>query len=149
MIEILERLAADALPAFAAFAMAALTWALTQGALFLRRKTDSEVAQYGAGALERLDAVVRDAVGATVLQREVTIALADGRLSSDELAHLADVARDEVRGLLGPSGVEALAKVVDRDAVELLIAAKVRAAIESRLGGGMLLEAVVETEGAK
>lgn len=134
MTEALETFWATLAPALAGLLGTLLSLALYRAQQALAAMRDSQVATYASGVLKRLDEAARDAVGDAALSQELSRRLADGRLTRQETAELIEIARSRAEEYLGPKGLRELERIVDVDGVQLLIAGKVRAWIERRLG---------------
>jgi hypothetical protein len=124
----LDELISQVLLAIVPVALAAITYASAALARYLRARTDSE---YWTGVVNRLDRATHDVVAE--LEQTVVSGLRkaseDGRITPEEARRIREEATGKILEYLGPKGVATAERIMDRDALEAIVRAKIEAAV--------------------
>jgi hypothetical protein len=114
--------------------LALLTYGCLVATRWLRARTESEYLQ---GVLDRLDEAVVDVVAELeqTLVADLRAAGADGKIDAGEIAAIRERATAGVLDYLGPKGLKMAERVLDREALERVITAKIERAVLEMKGG--------------
>ena len=117
---------AQALQIVAPLLLTVLTYAVHAAAKWLKTKTDNEALR---GMIDRLDEAVIDAVHSVeqTMVDDIRAATADGVVTKDEADAIKAHAVAAVLDYMGSKGMAQLEKVIDREAIEKMIATKIEA----------------------
>jgi hypothetical protein len=127
-------LAGKAAVTIAPVLLALLSYACLVATRWLRARTESEYLQ---GVLDRLDEAVVDVVAELeqTLVADLRAAGADGKIDASEIAAIRERATESVLAYLGPKGLRMAERVLDREALERIVTAKIERAVLEMKGG--------------
>lgn len=129
MNELLSTLGAQLAPVLIDLVLALVALATAQLVAYIRNKSKNEVALYGARVIERLESSAKKAVRTSAFSMRLEEALADGKLTAEEIEILKAAALEDARAHLGPAGLKQLKTIVDPDDLTQTI----RMAVENQL----------------
>jgi hypothetical protein len=130
-------LALQLLAALAPVALAAITYASAWLARYLRARTQGE---YWSGVIDRLEEATQDVVAELeqTTVRGIREANADGKLTPTEAREVREQAVAKVLEYVGPKGRATAERIMDREALEAIVRAKIEHAVLELQRGGAL-----------